>query len=134
MATKRIDSYHYCYEPDQEKRKFYEEHKYTEEEQEKARKLFDRVLSFTEKTGKASKELLEASPEGQIKFFNGLGYISINNFDRDEMTIIHYGNTEEEAYWNALIDFEFFISENWEWANRQELEADYQRRFVTAVC
>ena len=129
MATKIIDFYSLYADCDQDKARFYQEHEETQDEREKAKRLYDKLRSFTEKVRKINEEQLRKTKEGRIKYRNGIGYISMHQDNNDDITVIHYGDSEEEAYWNALIDLEYHISGEYEWTNRKQLEEDYKRRF-----
>ena len=131
-----IDSYHYCAKEDALKEKFYREHEDTKKEQQKTKEFIDKMEDFIKKT--SGEKLLRFfhgydCVEGKIHYREGIGYISINNFDRDEIIVYGYGMTLEEAFLRATIDFEFYYRENYEWSNRQELNKQFSERFLNGA-
>ncbi len=136
MRAYLVDEYHYCSEKDAEKEKYYRNHTLTEEEQAKTKEIMDKLEDFVKKT--AGEELLPffhgyGSTVGGIHYREGLGYITVGNYDRDEVTVYGYGKTLDEAFINATIDYEFYFRENYEWANRQKLNKQYSDRFLNGA-
>lgn len=131
MKKYYIDSYHYCSNKDKEKEKYYREHKLTEKEQQKTEEFMNKMRDFIIRThGEDALGSLNICPEGNIHFREEFGYITIGNYDRDEVTVDGYGKTIEEAFLNALIDYEFYECECYEWSHRQELNMQYSERFL----
>lgn len=136
MKVYYVDGYHYCNKNDADKEKFYREHELTAIEQEKTKEIIDKLEDFVKKT--AGEKLLPFfhrydCKEAGIHYREGIGYITIVNADRDDVDIYGYGKTLEEAFINATIEYEFFFRENYEWANRQELNKQYSNRFLNGV-
>ena len=125
-----IDSYHYCYPLDDEKKAFYKKHENTEEENEKTEsfnKKLDEFIAITE--GEDEVEHFHNIMEGSIYFREGIGYITDINPDRDDVDIYYYGDTEELAFINACAEYELNTGRDYEWLNRQQLADDFARRF-----
>lgn len=126
-----IDTYHYCSDKDKEKEKYYREHKLTEEEQQKTDEFHKKMEDYVIKTnGENGLTYYHYGPEGSIVYREGLGYISVGNFDRDEVTVFSYGKNIEEAFLNATISFEFNVYSDYELHNRQNLNKQYSERFL----
>lgn len=126
-----IDRYHYCSDKDKEKEKYYREHKLTEEEQQKTDEFHKKMKDYVIKTnGENGLTYYRYEPEGSIEYREELGYISVGNFDRDEVTIFSYGKNIEEAFLNATINFEFHVYSDYELHNRQNLNKQYSERFL----
>lgn len=126
-----IDMYHYCSDKDKEKEKYYREHKLTEEEQQKTDEFHKKMEDYVIKTnGENGLTYYRYEPEGSIEYREELGYISVGNFDRDEVTVFSYGKNIEEAFLNATINFEFHVYSDYELHNRQNLNKQYSERFL----
>ena len=105
-----IDSYRYCNDNDKSKEDYYENHIYTQEEKEKTKLFITKISEFLKKTmGEESLMHFKYSLEGGIHFFDGIGYISDINADRDIVDVYYYGKTIDEAFLNAVIDYEFSL-------------------------
>ena len=129
MKKYYIDSYHYC--TDELKEKYYREHETTTIEKHKTEEFMNKMRDFIIRThGEDALGSLNMCPEGNIHFREEFGYITIGNYDRDEVTVAGYGKTIEEAFLNALIDYEFYECECYEWSHRQELNMQYSERFL----
>ena len=130
MRKYYTDSYHYC--SDEEKDKFYRDHILNSDEKQKTEEFMKKMEDFVIRTsGEKSLDFFRnICPEGQIQYRQEFGYITIGNYDRDEISIHGYGKTIEEAFLNATLDFEFYISENYEWSHRQVLNKQYSDRFL----
>ena len=129
-----IDSYNYCQPSDRDKMNYYQNHKFTEEEKEKALSLRNRLIKFEVKVrGNCHiKDLLldPGHPEWQIEYFEDIGYISFVNADRDRVDVYYYGKTEDEVFINATVAHELVVSEDYEFYNREELNLEYSKRFL----
>lgn len=126
-----IDRYRYCSDKDKEKEKYYREHKLTEEEQQKTDEFYKKMEDYVIKTnGENGLTYYRYEPEGSIEYREELGYISVGNFDRDEVTVFSYGKNIEEAFLNATINFEFHVYSDYELHNRQNLNKQYSARFL----
>ena len=126
-----IDRYHYCSDKDKEKEKYYREHKLTEKEQQKTDEFHKKMEDYVIKTnGENGLSYYRFEPEGSIEYREELGYISVGNFDRDEVTVFSYGKTIDEAFFNATINFEFNVYSDYELHNRQNLNKQYSERFL----
>ena len=124
-----IDSYSYC--KDYEKDDFFRRHKFTDEESKKTNELMNKLDDYIVKTrGENGLKKFHCSDEGKIKYINPYGYISVTNHDRDEVNVYGYGNTVEEVFIPILMDYEFWISEGYEWSHRQELNKKFSERFL----
>ena len=129
-----IDSYNYCNESDAEKEKFYREHIPTENEKVKTQELMLKLDDFVIKTsGEEELKYFHHYEYGNIQYIDGLGYVSITNYDRDEINVYGYGMTVEEVFIPILVDYEFYICENYEWSHRQELNKQFSDRFLGGV-
>ena len=130
MRKKFIDNYNYC--SDEKKDDFYRNHNLTSEEKQKTDEFMKIMEDFVIKTaGKGTLKFFHnLCPEGKIHYREDFGYITIGNYDRDEVIVYGYGKTIEEAFLNATLDYEFFISENYEWSHRQKLNKQYSERFL----
>lgn len=126
-----IDRYHYCSDRDQEKENYYRKHKLTEEEQKKTDEFHKKMEEYIIKTnGENDLSLYRYESEGFIEYREELGYISVGNFDKDEVIVLWYGKTIEEAFLNATINFEFKVCADYELHNRQKLNKEYSERFL----
>ena len=129
MEAYYIDSYHYG--SDYEKDNFYRKHELTKEEKVKTKEFIKMLEDFVIKTnGKELLDFFSTSQEASIYYQDGLGYIAIGNYDRDLVNVYHYGKTKEEALLRALLDYEFYYSENYEFYHRKELNKQYSDRFL----
>ena len=129
-----IDSYRYCNDNDKSKEDYYENHIYTQEEKEKTKLFITKISEFFKKTmGEESLMHFKYSLEGGIHFFDGIGYISDINADRDIVDVYYYGKTIDEAFFNAVIDYEFSDKMSYELANRKKLNEQYSERFLNNV-
>ncbi len=129
-----IDSYHYCAKEDERKEKYYREHIPSEIEKEKTQELMSKLEKYVIKTsGKESLKYFRSCEQGKIQYFEGLGYISVTNYDRDIVNVYGYGKTVEEVFIPILMDYEFWICENYEWSHRQELNKQFSDRFLGGV-
>ncbi|MBR1718667.1 MAG: hypothetical protein IJ715_05305, partial [Bacilli bacterium] len=105
-----IDKYHYCSEKNQKKEKYYRKYKLTKEEQQKTDEFHKKMYDYVIKTNGENGLLYYYDElEGSIEYREELGYISVGNFDRDEVTVFDYGKTIDEAFKNAIINFEFHV-------------------------
>ena len=130
--TKSIDSFNYCVVQDEEKEKFYRRHTYTELEKQKTKELMARMEDFVLKTGgEDGLRTFHFSTEGGIHYREGLGYISVvaPDGDRGNVYVYSYGETLEEAFFPAIMDYEFYVSENYELYNRKRLNQQFCERF-----
>ena len=131
MSCKKIDSYHYCQKREKNKNDYYSKYNYTDTEIKKAKSLYDKIRDFiifngeAEELGKSYSHI-----ELNINYREDIGYISKVNADRDIVDVYYYGKTEEEAYYNALIGYEFYMKHDYELKNRKKLNLDYSRRFL----
>ena len=131
MKAKEIDKYNYCNMKDKKKDEFYMKHILTKEEEIKTEKFMRKLEDFIIKTeGKDSIIPFNKTAKNKIQYRDGLGYITIDNPDRDEVYIYSYGKTIEEAFSNALIDYEFYICQKYEVNNRQKLNKQFSERFL----
>lgn len=125
-----IDKYHYC--SDEKKDKFYRSHDFTSLEKQKANEFMKIMDDFAMKT--AEKNWLRFFHnwclEGNIQYRKGLGYITIDNCDRDIIVVNGYGKTIEEAFLNATLDYESYASIVSECEHRNELNKEYSERFL----
>ena len=129
-----MDSYRYCNDNDKSKEDYYRNHIYTQEEIEKTKLLMTKISEFLKKVmGEESLMHFEYSLEGGIRFFDGIGYISFINADRDIVDVYYYGKTVDEAFFNAVIDYEFSDKMSYELANRKKLNEQYSERFLNNV-
>ena len=129
-----IDRYNYSKASDQNKRNYYEKHSLTKTEKEKTQSLRTRMIDFETKVRNRSnmKELTNDPyrPEWRIEYFEGIGYISTINADRDIVDVYCYGKTEEEAFLNAIISHELSMSEEYEFYHREQLNLEFSKRFL----
>ena len=126
-----IDRYHYCSDKDKEKEKYYREHKLTEKEQQKTDEFHKKMEDYVIKTnGENGLSYYRYELEGSIEYREELGYISVGNFDRDEVKVFSYGKTIDKAFQNATINFEFHVYSDYELHNRQNLNKQYSERFL----
>lgn len=113
----------------------YREHVPTKEEAAKTKELMDKLEDFIIKTeGEDSLKFFHSRPEGNIQYIEGDGYVSIVNFDRNEVNVYGYGETVDEAFLAVLIDYEFYVCENYEIAHRSEFNQQFSDRFLDGVC
>ena len=128
----KIDSYYYC--NDKSKENYYRNHIHTPEEEEKTKLLMAKMSDFLKKVmGEESLMDFKDSLEGRICFFDGIGYISHINTDRDIVDVYYYGKTVDEAFFNAIIDYEFSVKMDYEQDNRKKLNEQYSERFLNNV-
>lgn len=125
-----LDSYNYC--SDNDKDNYYRNHQYTENEKEKTKELKDRMAEFARKV--YGEEAVESfcslnCYEGDISYFEDIGYIVISNPDRDEVYIYYYGKDLEEAFINIVVDCVTYRSSRRETLYRSELAKEYKERF-----
>ena len=126
-----IDKYHYCSEKNQKKEKYYRKYKLTKEEQQKTDEFHKKMYDYVIKTNGENGLLYYYDElEGSIEYREELGYISVGNFDRDEVTVFGYGKTIDEAFKNAIINYEFHVYTDYELHNRQQLNKQYSERFL----
>ncbi len=130
MRNYYIDQYNYC--SDEKKDEFYRNHILTSEEKKKTDEFMEKMDDFVVKTNgeKGLRFFHNWCPEGNIQYREGLGYITIGNYDRDIISVDGYGQTIEEAFFNATIDCEFYFSECYECEHRKELNMQYSERFL----
>lgn len=134
MGYNIIDHYNYSLKKCEEKKAFYEDYQYTEEEKRKANHLHERIVEFIKAVGD-EEELKNPFNhiELYIKYRSDIGYISSVNVDRDIVDIYYYGNKEEESFYNAIIDYEAYMQQSFEFLHREELKKDYCRRFLNGI-
>ena len=133
MGIHYILSYNYRSSEELDKR--YRKHVPTKDEAAKTKELMDKLEDFVIKTdGKEALEYFHSRPEGNIQYLESDGYVSIVNFDRDEVNVYGYGKTIEEAFLKILIDYEHYICGNYEWTHRGELNQQYSNRFLGGIC
>ena len=131
MKKCHIDKYNYCNPTDANKDKLYRKHKVTKEEKIKTEELMSKLEEFVIKTsGEEALKSFYESEQGKIQYIDGLGYVLIGNYDRDIVNVFGYGKTIEEAFIPILIDYEYYICENYEYSHRQELNKQFSERFL----
>lgn len=131
MDAYHIDVYHYSNKDDAKKEEFYRHHILTEEEKIKTEEIMKKLDEFIIKTdGEKSLEYFHNTKEGKIHYRNDLGYITTANYDRDEVIVFGYGKTFEEAFFTALVEYEFDITQSYELHNRQMLNKQFSERFL----
>ena len=133
MEARHIDSYHY--NDDLEKDIFYRKHTFTTIEKAKTFVLINKLRDFVIKTqGQKGLKHFYDCKEGNIFYIDDIGYISLANYNRDEMFVFGYGSTVDEAFIPAVMDYEFNVCEHYEWAHREELNKEYSKRFLNGKC
>ncbi len=70
------------------------------------------------------------NPISHMCYSEEYGYFALDIVDRDFYIYI-YGNTKTEAFYNAIIDFEFDICKDIELLNRKKLNYEYSKRFLS---
>lgn len=145
LGSEVIDSYHYSNTSDKSKKEFYQIHNYSVAELAKTSKIRTKILDFKKIIEEdslmpndllGSTEILEyvsCNPEDNIHYFDGIGYISTGNYDRDIVEIHFYGKTEEEALHKVMIDYLMRRSMEYELSHRDLLNQDYSNRFKDGV-
>ena len=134
MRAKILETYHYCSEKDKEIKEYYESHNYTDNEKQKAESLKKRLFEFIKIVRENDNiQNFEYYPESNIHYFEDIGYIALVNTDRDIVDVYFYGRTENEAFLNAIIDYELSYNINVEKNNRKKLNEDYSKRFLNNV-
>ena len=122
-----FDSYHRL--KDKDKKEYYQNHKYTENEQEKTKSIKKRIKDFVKIVREEDNiEDFNKYIESNIRFFEGIGYISSINTEKDIVDIYFYGKTEEEAFFVATINYENAFNINYETKNKEQLTEDYNNR------
>ena len=130
--TELIASYHYCNSDDRKKLDNIYYRKSNTLEKEKTNLLKEKMLEFERKVrGYNDLIVSPCAPEANIIYRDNLGYISCINADRDIIDIYYYGKDEYEAFYNAIIDYEFSVSMEKEFNNRKKLKRKFERRFPT---
>ncbi len=131
MKAYLIESYHYCDKKNKEIDDFYRRHKLSEEENEKSQELMLKLNDFLLKTsGEENLGLINLSGERDIYYAENLGYISVTNYDKDDVDVYGYGKTLDEAFLKLAINLEFTISQKYELDHRDELKKQYSERFL----
>ena len=142
LGSEIIESYHYSSTSDKPIREFYQIHKYGVSELAKTTIIRKKILDFKRivnddallpnpllETNKIL-EYVDYNPEDNIRYFDGMGYISTSNSDRDEVDVRFYGETEEEALHKVMTDYVMRRSMEYELFHRDELNKDYSNRFL----
>lgn len=116
-----INSYYYNNPEDKTKIEYIVSHKLTKYEEYKTEKLDIKLLEF-EKIVRGNNKFIVSpiNPEVKIDFREKLGYISWINPDKDRIDVYYYGKKEEEAFINAVIDYEISVNRNREYYNRKK--------------
>ena len=128
--SKKIDSYHYCATEDNQKNQFYNR-KQNIKEKKKTKKINNRVSEYIDELqGKEKIIGYDFHPYVALKYYEDTGYISLVNADRDIVDVYYYGNNEDEAYYNAIIDFEMALNQAIELKYRDTLNDDFSHRFL----
>ena len=124
-----LDSYQYHNEKDKDKIEYYQNHKYTKKEQEKTKSIKKKIKDFVKIVREEDNfEDFNNYIESNICFFEGIGYISSINTDKNIVDIYFYGKTEEEAFFVATINYENAFNINYETNNKEQLIEDYNNR------
>ena len=127
-----IDSFHYCSNLDEDKRKtdYYYRRGQTEEEQEKTDSISQKVLGYASTvSGQPDLESFPCPIGKGIRFDQNFGYISLVDGEMDTIYVFSVGQNEDEAFQNAAIDYEFTAARQYEYDHRRELDEDFSKRF-----
>ena len=99
------------------------------EEQEKTVSLKKRIIDYIlASTGKGPDPGFYYNAEGNIKYFKDHGYLSTVG-ERNVWDIYNYGQTEDEAFMNAIIDYGIRTGMTYEIYNRERLNKEFHQRF-----
>ncbi len=124
-----IDSYRDNREEDKYKKDFYNK-RLSFNEKRKTKKIRERIKEYTEEL--KSKETMVGKgyfPEKEIKYYERTGYISLVKTDYDNIDVYYYGLDEDEAFYDAIIDYEMYLNMQIELHYRDALNEDYRYRF-----
>ena len=108
----------------------FEGYLYSDSELEKTKSLKNRIVEYIKTvSGNEPSDYFYYTPECHIKYMESLGYVSIFSFN-GFYEIYYYGTTEDEAFMNAIIDYEMGNGRDFELHHRDELNKEYQERFA----
>lgn len=124
-----IEHYNYCEPINENKEKYYNDYVFTEEENVKTKELQDKFAEFFKNVHNLDMKE-DCSTEGLrlIKYRNDLGYVLVYHVDR-YCDVYSYGNNIEEAFNNALIDYETINVCRYVQFNEKELKDLFVKRF-----
>jgi hypothetical protein len=112
----------------------YYESEFTDEELDKTYDLRSRLFDYEQTVrGKKGVEQIKYAKEGSIFYKQDVGYIYLENINRNFTDVMLYGEEEETAFIEAIISREKGISIDQEKAFGDAYRADYSRRFLNGV-
>ena len=129
-----VDDYHYCDDNDKPKEEFYLKYEPNELEKKKTEDFRKRLIEFIiQAQDKDHVDSLQFFLEGDIKYKEGFGYISVINPDRDIVDIYFYGQDEDTAFTHAITSYMWRCGDYFEYNNRAFLAEDFRQRFPDDV-
>lgn len=133
MLCRLVDTYNYLWESDKRKNDIFQNQIENYIEKNETKNIRKRIENYFKIIGQ-SKDVLYCNVFylSEINDYEN-GYYCIIPAERGYMNVYYYGKTEEEAFFNVLIDSELYINTEYEFVNREKLNKEYCNRFLNGI-